>query len=554
MATIAEFVRSRVSDGRPAICHEASRWSYDEYVGECAARAAFLLARRSDGPFHIGVLLDVVPEYSMWLGAAALAGAVVVGINPTRRGTELAGDVRHTDCQLMVTDGIGAALLEEADLGPLASGDRVIVVDGAAWSERLASFTGAGLSDVAVEVDESTPFALIFTSGTTAGQSKAVRWSQGHLAFVGAKVAEINQLDADDVCYSTMPLLHSNGLQCGWTAPLAVGATIALRRKFSASMFLDDVRRYRATYFNYIGKALAYVLTTPAGPDDADNPLRRGFGNEAADVDIKAFEERFACSIKDGYGSTEGGMSISRVPGMPPGALGVAPDGVKVVDPATGTECVVARFAPSGALLNASEAIGEMVNTNGRGPFEGYYRNEQADDDKLRNGWFWSGDLGYRDENGFFYFAGRSYDWIRVDGENFSAGPLERIIGRAPDVAVASVYGVPDAETGDQVMVTLLMRDGVAFDPDGFARFLEQEPALGTKWVPRFVRVTSGLPITVTNKVLKRQLRSERWECDDPVWWRPGRGMDYVRFTDQDRVALTRRFVDRGLGHVLEHV
>jgi len=116
------------------------------------------------------------------------------------------------------------------------------------------------------------------------------------------------------------------------------------------------------------------------------------------------------------------------------------------------------------------------------------------------------------------------------------------------------VYGVPDAETGDQVMVTLLMRDGMVFDPDGFTRFLEHEPALGTKWVPRFVRVTSCLPITVTNKVLKRQLRSERWECDDPVWWRPGRGMDYVRFTDQDRVVLTQRFVDRGLGHVLEHV
>ena len=253
----------------------------------------------------------------MWLGAAALAGAVVVGINPTRRGTELAGDVRHTDCQLMVTDGIGGCPARgsrprAAGVGrPGGRGRRRV------WSERLASFTGAGLSDVAVEVDESTPFALIFTSGTTAGQSKAVRWSQGHLAFVGAKVAEINQLDADDVCYSTMPLLHSNGLQCGWTAPLAVGATIALRRKFSASMFLDDVRRYRATYFNYIGKALAYVLTTPAGPDDADNPLRRGFGNEAADVDIRPSRNASPALIKDGYGSTEGGMSSTGSPACP---------------------------------------------------------------------------------------------------------------------------------------------------------------------------------------------------------------------------------------------
>jgi fatty-acyl-CoA synthase len=192
----------------------------------------------------------------------------------------------------------------------LASGDRVAVVDGETWPESLAPSAGVEVADIDVEIDESTPFALIFTSGTTAGQSKAVRWSQGHLAFIGSKVAEINRLTADDVCYSTMPLLHSNGLQCGWTAPLAVRATIALR-KFSASMFLDDVRRYRATYFNYIGKALAYVLTTPARPDDADNPLIRGFGNEAADVDIKGFESRFGCLIKDGYGSTEGGMSVN---------------------------------------------------------------------------------------------------------------------------------------------------------------------------------------------------------------------------------------------------
>jgi fatty-acyl-CoA synthase len=554
VATIAELVRSGVSDQRVALCFEDWQWTYDEYARQCARRAAWLLAHRSAGPFHVGVLLEVVPEYSMWLGAAALAGAVVVGINPTRRGPELAGDVRHSDCQLMVTDGVGVPLLEEAELGALASGDRVVVVDGTTWSESLAPLAGVEVADIDVEIDESTPFALIFTSGTTAGQSKAVRWSQGHLAFIGSKVAEINRLTSDDVCYSTMPLLHSNGLQCGWTAPLAVGATIAMRGKFSASRFLDDVRRYQATYFNYIGKALAYILTTPARPDDADNPLVRGFGNEAADVDIKGFERRFDCSIKDGYGSTEGGMSVSRVPGMPEGALGIAPEGVKVVDPDSLIECPRARFAPTGALLNAGEAIGEMVNTNGRGQFEGYYRNEQANDDKLRNGWFWSGDLGYRDDNGFFYFAGRSYDWIRVDGENFSAGPLERIIGRAPGVAVASVYGVPDPETGDQVMVTLLMGDGEAFDPDRFARFLEREPSLGTKWMPRFVRVTALLPTTVTNKVLKRQLRSERWDCDDPVWWRPGRADVYVPLTDNDRAALTRRFVDRGLGHVLARV
>jgi fatty-acyl-CoA synthase len=549
VSTIAGFITARFDDHRLALVSDDSQWDYAEYGRECACRAEFLLANRRDGPFHVGVLLDVVPEYAMWLGAAALAGAVVVGVNPTRRGPELAGDVRHTDCQLVVTDSSGNALLEGAGLGSVVSDAPVVVVDRPDVAERLASH--AAEAPPAVKVEEATPFALIFTSGTTGGRAKAVRWSQGHLAYVGEKIAELTSLTPDDVCYSTMPLLHSNGLQCGWTAPLAVGARIVLRRRFSASMFLPDVRRHRATYFNYIGKALAYVLATPERPDDADNPLLRGFGNEAAEVDIEAFQRRFACSIRDGYGSTEGGLSVRRIPGMPVGALGVADDGVKVMDPATGTECAPARFDADGALLNADAAIGEIVNTSGRGAFEGYYHNRAAEDDKLRNGWFWSGDLGYRDVQGFFYFAGRADDWIRVDGENFSAGPLERILSCAPGVAVASVYAVPDPDTGDQVMVALLLRYGADFDPGGFAGFLDQAAGLGTKSAPRFVRVASSLPTTVTNKVLKRQLRAEGWSCDDPVWWRPPRQTAYRRLTEEDRTALTGRMASRRLGQAM---
>jgi len=100
----------------------------------------------------------------------------------------------------------------------------------------------------------------------------------------------------------------------------------------------------------------------------------------------------------------------------------------------------------------------------------------------------------------------------------------------------------------------LLMHNDVDFDPEGFAKFLEGEAALGPKWVPRLARITRQLPTTVTNKVLKRQLRAERWDCEDPVWWRPRRGDGYVALTDEDRAALKRRFVERGLGHVLERV
>ena len=165
-----------------------------------------------------------------------------------------------------------------------------------------------------------------------------------------------------------------------------------------------------------------------------------------------------------------------------------------VVDPDTGEECPRAVFDADGRLLNAEEAIGEMVNPTGGAGFEGYWRNAEAEAARVRNGWYWTGDLAYRDENDFFYFGGRDFDWLRVDGENFAAAPVEEVLQRHPDVVLASVYAVPDTVVGDQVMATLLLGEGREFDPEGFADFLAGEQDMGTKWAPRYVRISDQLP------------------------------------------------------------
>ena len=148
--------------------------------------------------------------------------------------------------------------------------------------------------------------------------------------------------------------------------------------------------------------------------------------------------------MTDSYGSTEGGATVQRTPDTPSSALGRAPEGTVVLDPATGAECPPARFDDSGRLLNAEDAIGELVSKAGGAGFEGYWRNGEAERARLREGWYWTGDLAYRDDAGFFYFAGRDHDWLRVDGENFASAPIERILQRHPDVVLASVYAVPD--------------------------------------------------------------------------------------------------------------
>ena len=549
MPTIEEILRARVGDPGTALCFEDQTWSYAKYVDACAQRAAYLLESRREGPFHLGVLLDNVPEFAMWLGAGALAGAAIVGINPTRRGAELARDVTHTQCQLLLTDSHYRALLEGLELG--IEENRVLEIDSTSYAEALRPHRGAPLPDT--KITESTLFLLIFTSGTS-GAPKACLCSQGRLAMIAPILAQMQQLSERDVCYLAMPMFHSNALMAGWAPALSAGATCALRRKFSASGFLTDVRRYGVTYFNYVGKPLAYILATPERPDDFDNSLVRAFGNEATEQDIERFQRRFGCVVTDAFGSTEGVINVTRTPDMPSGALGRAAEGVLVLEPGTGAECPPAKFDEEGRLLNPEQAIGELVNKLGGGSFEGYWRNDEASASHLRDGIYWSGDLAYRDEEGFFYFAGRNSDWLRVDGENFAAAPLERILTRFPGVALAAVYPVPDVIVGDQVMAALQLLPDAPFDAESFASFLEDQTDLGTKWAPRLVRICDALPVTETNKILKRTLRSQRWECNDPVWWRPEKSGPFQRLTPSDVAEIAAKFAARGRRSALEGI
>jgi len=557
--TVAELLLARAEDDHTAVCFEDEAWTWREVVHEAAVRGSVFEHLRRDGPFHVGVLLENVPEYLFALCGAALVGAAVVGINPTRRGAELERDVRHTECQLVVTDAGQRPLLEGLDIG-VAPG-RVLAVDSAPYAALLAGHAGAPVPGASAGPD--TLYLLLFTSGST-GAPKAVRVSQGRIAQAAQVMARGSGFGPGDVMYCAMPMFHGNALNTCVVPAMAAGATLVLKRRFSASGFMPDVRRYGVTYFNYVGRALAYVLATPPAPDDGDNTLRFGFGTDASPSDITTFKRRFSCPIVEGYGSSEGAIAMARVPGTPRQSLGRPVPGtdVVIIDPDTGRECAAARIDAAGRLENAAEAIGEIVSRDGVPRFEGYYANAEADAERTRQGWFWSGDLGYRDAEGFFYFAGRTSDWLRVDGENFAAAPVERILARFPGVVTAAVYPVPDPRTGDQVMATLEMADGAAFDPAAFSRFLGAQADLGTKWAPRFVRVTGAVPLTGTGKVDKRPLRAERWLGPEPVWWRPyattapppsaSAGAAYRRLTPEDVDTLGTDFDAHGRRALLD--
>ena len=548
--SVADLLVARAADDHTAIVTDDRTWTWSETVAASASRAALLRSLGGREPPHVGVLLGNEPEYLFWLGAAALAGAVVVGINPTRRGAELAGDLRRTDCRVLVTDADGAVLLDGLDTG--VPDDRILRVDDPGYGERLATHDSVDAASVVARwrPQAADLFLLLFTSGTT-GAPKAVRCTQGRLASIALRSAEAYGYVRDDVAYCAMPLFHGNALMVLWGPTLVAGATVALARRFSASGFLPDVRRYGVTTFTYVGKALAYVLATAPAPDDAACTVRRGFGTEASVADHAAFQERFGCVLTEGYGSSEGGVAINRVPGTPTGSLGLPSEDVVVVDPVTGRECPPAEFDAAGALRNGHEAVGEIVNRSGSGRFEGYYDDPVATADRLRNGWYWTGDLAYRDVDGWFWFAGRGGDWLRVDSENLTAGPIERVLVRFPDVAAVAVYGVPDPRSGDQVMAALELLPGEAFDPGAFGAFLVEQGDLGTKWVPSYLRVTHALPQTANGKVTKSSLRREGWWRGGDTLYRlrPGRAGSVPAYEPLDQsgiVALRDEFAVHG--------
>jgi fatty-acyl-CoA synthase len=590
--SVADLIRANAADPvraqRVFLRYNDWQCTFAEYHAECARWARLFLHTKDQGPqspppspipatgegrgggsapFHVGILLDNLPDYLFAIGGAALAGAVVSGINNTKRGTHLARDIAYTDCRILVTEDkylpLLAPVVEETGVPP----ERILVTRR--WNDEPTSSQVASLSCLDVEsalleladasdpnipIDDSDIFILIFTSGTVTAP-KAVMVSHGRLLETGKSIgANVYGLTDDDGGYIAMPLFHANAIMCGFMPALTYGVRLGMIRKFSKARWLSDIRRYGATFFNYTGKPLAYILSAPRQPDDHVNPLRICYGNEGSHSVVAELEERFGCRVIDVFGSSEGGVGVTRQPGDPPNSIGLPAFGILVVD-AHRNERPPARFDAAGRLLNPDEAIGEIVNTQGLGWFEGYYKNDAAMQQRTRGGWYWTGDLGYKDEKGYLYFAGRDIEWLRVDGENFVARPIEEILHRHPDVILAAIYGVPDPDGGDRVMAALILRDGARFDPQGFGDFLRVQPDLSPKWQPSFVRVAAELPQTATSKILKIELRKQKFRpdrCTDPVFWRTARDAPFLPFAADDYEQLRAQFVAVGREAMLE--
>jgi fatty-acyl-CoA synthase len=566
---------------KPFLLHGERSWTYREYRDHCVRTAHFLrrrLGATSEArPGHVAMLLDNHPELLSLYGGCGYAGFTLFGVNTGLRGDTLAGVLNQSKARLLV---VGERLWSEVEkvrdrLEHVAPENVLVLRSGLGGApddapdfvravESEGGVPGRSPEAPGVAVRPDQPLVVIYTSGTT-GLPKGILNNHFKLFAVGVGISRTLELDRDAVGYACMPLFHSNALFIGFSPALYVGGSLALRDRFSASSFTPDVLQYGVSFWNYVGEPVHYVLSAlekQYGGDEERilaevarhprNRFRHAIGNGASPPDIDRFVRWLGLEdMFELYGSTEATISTFRKKGDPRGSVGEITDpAVQILDE-KGRTCPAAEIGPDGKIANYADAVGEICRiAPDTGLFQGYYENADANRGKYRDGVYHSGDLGHvveRDGKRYLFFDGRTDDWIRKDGENFSAAQVARLVQEHPDVALAAAYGVPCTVSDELVMVALELRPGARFDPADFFAFCERQVESGgmdRKWFPDFVRLVDEFEYTQTQKILVRNLKRDHFHRerlpDAPLFWRR-RGDDRFRPLTKDDFASLRR-------------
>ncbi len=563
--TFQELILQRAADpatrDRVMARQDDVRVSYGEYA-RVAARWAHLMKATP----NVAVMMQNRLEFLYAYGGAALSGGTVFGINTGLGGDVLARVIERSGAGLVLVDAENRAAVDAIASGLTA---RVLCV-GPELDAALA-----GLPEEPPPLpggfSMQSAWMVIYTSGTT-GLPKGIINNHAKLRGIGMFVANLSGMTPDDVGYISTPLFHSNAVFLNWAPAFSVGASVALRARFTASGFFDDIVRYGATYWNYVGQPVHYVLEATLARCGGDeervareiaghpgNKLRFAYGTGASGAERARFMRYFGVEhVYENYGSTEAEISTWCMPGDPIDSVGeVIDDAIFIMNDAGGL-CPALLVDNAGNPLNYAEAVGEIVRKGTVGRFQGYHDMPDATASKVRDGWYRSGDLGAIREVGgkrYLYFIGRTDDWIRKDGENFSAESVVDLVKSFPGVDRAAAYGVPHPVSDEWVMVALRVKPGQVFDPQAFYDHCEEEVARGRdrKWFPDLVRVVDDFPWTETWKIKVRELKQAFYHPDraDRVFVRR-RGDE--RFRPLDRAGfdkLEQEFAATGRGALL---
>ena len=522
---------------------EDQELSYRE-ANEAVNRYAAVLAARGVGHGDVvGIMLRNSPEPVMLMLAAVKCGAISGMLNYHQRGDVLKHSLGLLSATVVVTDPDFVEPIKESG----ADTDRLVTLDE---FKRLAETAPTSNPATAAAVLAKDKAFYIFTSGTT-GMPKAsvmthYRWLRALAGFGGLGL----RLHSDDTLYCCLPLYHNNALTVALSAVLNSGATLALGKSFSASKFWDDVIRYDATAFVYIGEICAYLLNQPAKDTDRKHKVRVICGNGLRPAIWDEFTERFGIDrVCEFYGASEGNtafvnvLNVSKSTGICPTPVAFVEYDDETGDPKRGDDGRVRKVKTGepGLLLSKVSSFQ---------PFDGYTDKEATEKKLVRDAfkegdvWFNTGDLMRSQGFGHAAFTDRLGDTFRWKGENVATTEVEAAVSTDPQVEEATVFGVEVPGTGGRAgMVAIQLKEGEEFDGKALAKAAyERLPGYA---VPLFVRVVKELAHTSTFKSQKVDLRKEGYggasgegddddvEVEDPIYVLYGRDEGYVEFYDE---------------------
>jgi crotonobetaine/carnitine-CoA ligase len=490
------------------LLYKNDSYTYHQMDQNANRTANFLLKIGGGKGKGIGILMNNSPRYLDVFFGAQKIGMYVLLINAKLIGDGLSYVVNHSDIEYLVIDAelmdnyyrisdqirnikcvIVNDIEEEAREHPVPAD--ALRLSGAYGRESSRENPGVGYNkdDICL---------ITYTSGTT-GPPKGVVYRYRSTSLKKLCILSGFTLKSSDVYYTAFPLSHGNALFMTVTISLSKKATVALSRKFSAKNFWDDIRRYGATVFNAVGTIIPILLKQQERPSDRHHRVRYVLSSGCPADLWEKFEKRFGVSIFEAYSSVDGaGKGIINYGTAPVGSIG------KPASSFLGKFRIIDQFGndvPSGVY---GELIYQVGDNKSR--FE-YYKNEQSTNEKIRDGWLYTGDLVRKDEKGYYYFVGRNTESMRRSGMNVSAYEVESVILKHPSIENVAVYAVPSDLSEDEIMASIKTVNGISLHPEDVIKFLGDK--LAKFAIPRYIRMVDDLPMTCTYRIIKSDLKQE---------------------------------------------
>ncbi|KUG23225.1 long-chain-fatty-acid--coa ligase [hydrocarbon metagenome] len=487
------------------LMYKNERFTYAQMDANANRMANFLLSKGGGKGLGLAIFMKNSPRFLDIFFGAQKIGMYLVPLNPELKGDNLKYVIEHSDVSFLALD---AELLD--GFTPIASSVKLkgVFVDDIEEESRGFSIPSSiiRLSEAyaprASTVKPKTGYnkqdmcLIMYTSGTS-GRRKGVVYRYYNTTVKKLCIMSNVILNSDDVCYTPLALIHGNALFLTITTAMAAKASVALSRKFSASKFWEEVRTYNATTFNTLGSMIPILMKQPPKPNDADNKVRYVLSAACPAEMWGPFEKRFGLKIYEGYGAVDGGgKAIMNFGTAPAGSLGkpippAKPGEMRLVD-------AQGKDVPTGI---PGELIFKVSGSKGRVE---YYKNEEASNEKVHDGFLYTGDLVRMDEQGYLYFVGRNTESMRRGGENVSAYEVEHAIMEHPAVEEVAVYAVPSELAEDEIMASIKLVQGQSVRPQELIAFMQDK--LERFAVPRYIRFVNEFPMTNTHRIIKKEL------------------------------------------------